>query len=136
LYAFADRVLQGKVFEILPTADPANKTYEVKVQFVDPPAKLRVGMTAELNFIENVRENALLIPTSAILDDQVYVPRDGKYQPVDVKVGVRSLEKVEILGGLKEGDSIVADVKQVAPVKLPPVQAPVVPTRKGDVAAE
>jgi HlyD family secretion protein len=136
LYAFADRVLQGKVFEILPTADPANKTYEVKVQFVDPPAKLRVGMTAELNFIENVRENTLLIPTSAILDDQVYVPRDGKYQPVDVKVGVRSLEKVEILDGLKEGDSIVADVKQVAPVKLPPVQAPVVPTRKGDVAAE
>jgi RND family efflux transporter MFP subunit len=134
LYAFGDRVLQGKVFEILPTADPANKTYEVKVQFIDPPVKLRVGMTAELNFIENVRENTLVIPTSAIMDDHVYVPRGGKYEAVDVKVGARSLEKVEILGGLKEGDSIVADVKQVAPVKLPPVKAPVVPTRKGDVA--
>ncbi len=123
LYAFADQVMEGRVIEILPTADPANKTYEVKVQFVDPPAKLRVGMTAELNFIEDVRTGTLVIPTSAVQDDKVYMLRNGQYEPVDVKVGIRSLEKVEILSGLQEGDSIVADTKQVAPVKLPPTKA-------------
>jgi len=136
LYAFSDQVFQGRVFEILPTSDPANKTYEVKVQFVAPPARLRVGMTAELNFIEAVRENTLIVPTAALQDDTVYRLHNGQYEPTPVQVGVRSLEKVEILSGLQEGDPIAADTKQVAPVKLPPVQAPIVPTRKGDVAGK
>src|SRR5205085_9291060 len=110
---------------------PTNKTYEVKVQFLENPQRLRVGMTGELNFIESASEkrDALVVPSSAVLDKKVYrALRAGKYEPVEVTTGIRTLEKIEIKTGLNEGDIIVTDAKQVAPVKLPPRKAPSVPT--------
>ena len=142
LYAFSEpdqMPFRGKVQEILPTANPTNKTFEVKVAFDDPPTALRVGMTAELNFIDNhsARDNALIVPTTAIMDGKVYrAVGPGRYVPQDVKMGIRTLEQAEVLEGLKEGDVIVADAKQVAPIKLPKQKPPVVPTRKGDEVAE
>lgn len=136
LYAFSQpqvKPFTGEVFDILPTADPRNKTFLVKVRFVKPPKQLRVGMTAELNFIEEERANALIIPSTALLDGKVYRPARGGYEPVEVKTGIRSLEQVEIVEGLKEGEAIVADAKQVAEVRLPAAKKLVVPTRKGDV---
>jgi HlyD family secretion protein len=151
LYAFQDRdglgsgkILTGKVLDILPSANPANKTYEVKIEFVDRPAALRVGMTGELNFIEEASaEERLIVPSSAVLDKKVYRVRGGdgggrlvrSYEAVPVKVGIRTLDKAEILEGLSAGDVVVADAKQVAPVKLPPAKQPVVPTRTGDEVA-
>jgi hypothetical protein len=71
-----------------------------------------------------------------VLDKKVYRAKEsalgGGYTAVPVKLGVRTLDKVEILEGVSEGDVIVKDAKQVAPVKLPPQQQPVVPTRTGD----
>jgi len=146
LYAFSeganDRPMVGHVLEILPTANPSNKTYEVKVKFDDPPAALRVGMTAELNFIEDDGTVAgqagvtksLVVPTTAIMDGKVYKEVGGRFVATAVVAGTKTLEKTEIREGLKEGDVIVQDAKQVAPVKLPKQDQPVVPTRKGDVA--
>ncbi len=145
LYAFQardgteePRILEGKVIEVLPSANAANKTYEVKVAFVDLPSGLRVGMTGELNFIESesARNAALTLPVSAVLDNKVYVKAGlGRYEPRDVTVGIRTLERVEIRSGLQEGEQVVVDAKQVAPVKLPPPVQPVVPIRNGDRAS-
>lgn len=133
LYAYPDQVLEGAVFEILPVADPANKTYEVKVRFEKPPETLRVGMTAELNFIEEIRENTLIVPSTAVMENQVWRQTSaGQYEPTPVKLGIKSIDKYEVIEGLNEHDVIVADAKDVAPVKLPAQPKPVVPTRKGD----
>lgn len=145
LYAFQDRddvkspvVFDGKVVEILPSANPTNKTYEVKVAFNERPDRLKVGMTGELNFIESESERkaALIVPTSAVLNRKAYRPVGaGRFEPVDVVVGIRTLDKLEITNGLKEGDIIALDAKQVAPVQLPKTPPPVVPTRTGDDVA-
>ncbi len=144
LYAFQardgsekPRILEGKVIEVLPSANPSNKTYEVKVAFVERPEGLRVGMTGELNFIESESEKggALIVPVAAVLDHKVYVSTGGgRYEPREVTIGIRTLEKVEITSGVQAGEQVVADAKQVAPVKLPAAKVPVVPTRSGDEA--
>lgn len=166
LYAFNSqdpdnptKPFEGRVREILPTADPVNKTFEVKVAFLDPPPQLRVGMTAEINFIEGdaatppsaastattrpTRRTALVVPATAVMDGKIYRVQAGKYVPIEVKVGVKSLEKYEVTGSgggeggdLKEGDTIVADAKQVAPIKLPAATKASVPTRIGDKPTE
>jgi HlyD family secretion protein len=146
LYAFQARdgsespvILEGKVTEVLPSANPSNKTYEVKVAFTQRPAGLRAGMTGELNFIESESEKpgALTVPVSAVLDKKVYVERGpGRYEPRAVTIGIRTLERVELTSGVNEGEMVVADAKQVAPVKLPAVKQPVVPTRSGDDVAQ
>jgi len=94
---------------------------------------LLVGMTAELNFLVGQTHQGLVVPSTAIMENTAWrVVSPGKYQPVPVTLGVRTLEKYEITSGLSAGDQIVADAKQVAPIKLPEPIKPIVPTRKGD----
>jgi RND family efflux transporter MFP subunit len=132
LYSYPEKLFVAKVYEVLPVANLLNKTYEVKLRFENLPAGLKIGMTGELNFIEEVREQALLVPSSAVMEGAVYISEAGKYVPRPVRLGVQSLEKYEVLSGLEVGQVIVLDAKQVAPVKLPPAPLPVVPLRKGD----
>ena len=65
------------------------------------------GMTGEMNVIAGTRENALLIPTRAVLADRVYVVKDNVVKPRTVKVGFRNLQHAEILDGLTAGEQVV-----------------------------
>jgi RND family efflux transporter MFP subunit len=107
LYSYAEKDFTATLNSILPTGDPENQRYTVLLSLDAPPENIRAGMTGEMNIVIGQRENALLIPARALLVDQVLV-LDGdliKQQPV--KVGYRSLEQVEILEGVKEGDQVV-----------------------------
>ena len=59
--------------------------------------------------------NALLVPDSAILRDDVNLPfvyvaqPDGSFARQQVTLGYRTGEQYEILSGLKPGDRIVAE---------------------------
>lgn len=46
LWADPSRSLPGKVREIAPAADPATRTYTVKITVPNPPPDLKLGMTA------------------------------------------------------------------------------------------
>jgi membrane fusion protein (multidrug efflux system) len=65
--------------------------------------------TVDLNLGEN--KNALMIPTQAIIpqerNKQVIVAKGGKAIFTSVKTGTRQASAVEVVSGLKEGDTIV-----------------------------
>lgn len=116
------------------------KSYTAQVQAIDPlidangrsvgirgcidnrALQLRPGMFARVNAVFGVRDNASVIPEEAI------VPQSGKQfvikllegpsdetrktQRVEVKVGLRSPGKVEILEGLSPGDTVVRTGQQ------------------------
>jgi multidrug efflux pump subunit AcrA (membrane-fusion protein) len=65
------------------------------------------GMTGEMNVIAGQRENALVIPSRAVLGDRVFVVKDDVVKPRAVKVGFHNLEHTEIIDGLKEGEQVV-----------------------------
>jgi multidrug efflux pump subunit AcrA (membrane-fusion protein) len=69
------------------------------------------GMTGEINIITDTRENAILIPTRALLPGPaVYtVDRSGRVRMTPVTVGFRSIENCEILSGLTQDDLILVD---------------------------
>src|SRR5262249_7929444 len=93
---------------------------------------LMVGMTGEMNIITGVHQNALLVPTRALLVDQALVVNGGIVHPRTVNVGFRTLDFAEALSGLAEGDHvIVADQGQfrcVEPVGQGMVSSPPPPT--------
>lgn len=105
LYAFADRDFTATVSQILPTA--TNQRYTITLTMDDPPANLLTGMTGEMNVIAGKHENALIVPSRALLADHVFVVEDGVVQPRAVKVGFHNLERAEILDGLQEGDQVI-----------------------------
>jgi hypothetical protein len=60
-----------------------------------------------MNIITGRHENALLVPSRAVLVDQVWRIKLGVVEKRTVKIGYRTLEFSEVLAGLKEGDRVV-----------------------------
>jgi RND family efflux transporter MFP subunit len=107
LYAYRTRTFTGRVTSIQPAADPTTQRYTVVLEMENPPDNMMVGMTGEMNIITGVHENALLVPTRALLVDQALVANGGMVQRRTVNVGFRTLDFSEVLNGLAEGDRVI-----------------------------
>ena len=105
LYSYANQNFTATVAQILPTAN--NQRYTVTLTLDNAPPNLMSGMTGEMNIIAGKRENALIIPSRAVLADRVFIVKDNVVKPRTVKVGFRNLEHAEILDGLKDGEQVV-----------------------------
>jgi multidrug efflux pump subunit AcrA (membrane-fusion protein) len=110
--ALGQKELAGTVGEIVPVADPASRTFVVKVDL--PPATgLRSGMYGKACFPIGQRL-ALLLPQAAVMErgqlQSVFVVEEGKIARLRlVKTGKRHDNKVEILSGLKAGEMVVLE---------------------------
>ena len=107
LYSFPGRTFDGVVEQKYPKADPARRTFDVDVKFAQPDPRLQAGMTGELAFIEQTRDRALIVPAQAVQNGVVWLDRDGRLARADATVGIRSIERAEVIGGVKPGDVVV-----------------------------
>ncbi|PYJ30620.1 MAG: hypothetical protein DME90_02750 [Verrucomicrobia bacterium] len=132
LYAYRTRTFTAGVTSVQPAADPTTQRYTVVLEMEQTPDNLMVGMTGEMNIITGVHQNALLVPTRALLVDQALVVNGGIVHPRTVNVGFRTLDFAEALSGLGEGDHvIVADQDKFRagqPVRQRAVNSPPPPT--------
>jgi len=60
-----------------------------------------------MNVITGVHENALLVPTRALLVDQALVVNSGIVHSRTVGVGFRTLDFTEVTSGLGEGSHVI-----------------------------
>src|ERR1700756_2745315 len=107
LYAYRTRTFTARVTSVQPAADPTTQRYTVVLEMENPPDNLMVGMTGEMNIITGVHEDALLVPTRALLVDQALLVNNGIVQPRTVNVGFRTLDFCEVLSGLANGDHVI-----------------------------
>ncbi len=107
MYAYRTRQFSATVSSILPAADPETQRYTVVLELENPPENLMAGMTGEMNIITGRHDHALLLPTRALLVDQVLVVAHGMLDKRTVKVGFQTLEFAEALSGVKAGAHVV-----------------------------
>lgn len=107
LYAFPGRTFDGMVEQKYPKANPDRRTFDVDVRFRDPDPRLQAGMTGELAFIEQTRDRALIVPAQAVQNGAVWVDRNGRLTQSNCTVGIRSVDRAEITGGLRPGDVVI-----------------------------
>jgi multidrug efflux pump subunit AcrA (membrane-fusion protein) len=107
LYSFPGRTFDGMVEQRYPKADTTRRTFDVDVKFDTVEPRLQPGMTGELAFIEQTRDQALIVPTQAVQDNAIWTVRGGHLQKTAATIGIRSIERTEITGGLHAGDLIV-----------------------------
>lgn len=110
---FPDVSFDGEVFFVSPTLDATTRRLTLKAWVPNPGRKLQPGLFANLEVQLAERENAVIVPDSAILVDQsgAFVWRigdDGKALRVAVETGLRKASRVEIKSGLSAGDRIVS----------------------------
>lgn len=101
----------GKVSEIVPAADPASRSFLVKVS-LPPDSRLRSGVFGRAKFPRGERE-AVLIPSSAVFTrgqlQGVYVVGSNRIAGLRyVTLGKASGTQVEVLSGLQGGELLVA----------------------------
>ena len=96
---------------------PANSKFDTTLTFVgeDLP-KLSPGMTCTVKMVGYYQKEAIVIPESAVetdpLDDEIHfvfkqVDRDKKPEKVQVQLGQKNSDGVEVLSGLKAGETIL-----------------------------
>ncbi len=110
---YPDRVFAGKVSIAYPTVDPKSRTFTVEVKVPNAKEELRPGMYATINFLVD-EQTTVLAPALAVLKLQgannryVFLNRDGKAKRVEVTIGTRYDDQLEILSDeIREGDEIV-----------------------------
>lgn len=111
LDAYSEHVFSGRVEAIAYDAKTVNNVtiYEIDVLPHKPPAFLRAGMTANVNFQIASRQDVLLLPSAAVKmrDGQPYVllaGEGGQAIEREVKLGLTDGRNTEITEGLAEGD--------------------------------
>ena len=105
--AYPGRIFEARVAEITPRGDPISRSYRVRLA-LDKSESLSIGMTAEINVVIAERKNALLIPTTALRDDTVWVMNGEKAAKRSLRLGVKSPDKTEVLSGLSDTDVVIS----------------------------
>ena len=110
--ALPGRTWEGKVEYLYPELDKMARTLKVRLAFDNPDGMLRPNMFADAVIYGGPRRGVLAIPKEALIvtgerQSVVKVVDEGKFQPVDVVTGMQQGNKIEILSGLNEGDTIV-----------------------------
>ena len=109
--AFPKRTFEAAVKDITPMGDPVTRTYRVRIALPrDVP--LRIGMTTDTNIIVETRDEALLVPASAVRGDAVWVVRDGRAWRVMVTTGIQGALRVEVRDGLSQHDAVILSPPQ------------------------
>ncbi len=112
--AWPDVDFAGTVDFISPSIDEASRTIKLRVSVANPDHKLMTGMFAAVNVLLPGDAEALALPAAAVLEDEgrrfVFVlHHDDFYVRRPVTVGRAWGDRVEITGGLKGDETIVAE---------------------------
>ena len=132
----------GRVDRIAPVVDAGSGTFRVVSTF-EGGDLLQPGMFGRLRIGYDQRADALVVPRTALLDDEsdpaVFVVRGGKAARVPVKLGYLDGEWAEIREGLKVGDSVVTAgkiaLRDSTPVEVIGQNAPKVAAKKVEAKA-
>lgn len=115
--AYPDHIFEGTVTRIVQTLNRATRTMTIEVDLPNRDRRLKGGMFARVEILVGTHHQALQIPIDAVsrLEDTqyVYVVREGKARRVDVEIGVRSENRIEITKGLTGDEQIIVSGKDL-----------------------
>jgi RND family efflux transporter MFP subunit len=102
--------LSGRVTEIAPVADPASRTSLITLDLPPTPG-LRSGLFGRL-LVPTAERSALRVPATAVLQrgqmELLFVVQDDRAHLRLVRTGKRWQDEVELVSGIRAGETIVA----------------------------
>jgi RND family efflux transporter MFP subunit len=114
--AYPNQTFGGTVKTISPTIDTRSRTAAVRIEPQDTGGKLRAGMFARLNIVTAQKQDALVVPKTAVLSA---TPGSALTQPMvllidptgvihrqPVQLGLQNDQQAEILSGLDDGQLV------------------------------
>jgi RND family efflux transporter MFP subunit len=132
--AYPDRVFEGQVTRIVQTLNRETRTMTVEIDLPNKDRRLKGGMFARVEVMVGTHREAVQIPIDAVsrLEDTqyVFVVRDGKAQRVNVEIGVRNDNRVEITKGLTGDETVIVSGKDLVHDGTPVQAQPLEPVKR------
>ncbi len=102
---------QGRVYAIEPQIDAATRTLKMRAISENKESKIMPGQFANIELVLDAVENAILVPTQSIVPEldghKVFLSQNGKAEPVQVQLGLRTDTEVEVVTGLNPSDTVI-----------------------------
>ena len=112
--AYPGEEFPGTVDFVSPAMEETSRTVKVRVEVTNPDGRLLSGMFATLRVLLTAADETLTVPKAAVLDDEgrsfVFVHHhDDYYLRRPVAAGRTWGNRVEVVTGVQEGDTVVAE---------------------------
>ena len=113
LDALPNRPFTGRVKHIIPQADPASRTFPVKIEVANTPdSALKTGMFARVRLRTGTAQPSVFVPKDAVVRQPgglvVFVVQDDKAHMIPIPTGRTHDGLIEVLEGtLQPGNMVV-----------------------------
>jgi Cu(I)/Ag(I) efflux system membrane fusion protein len=106
------RTLRGTVDLVYPEVATQTRTTKVRIELPNPEGVLLANMYADVQIEAGAQNPVVAVPNSAVIDtgdrQVVFLDKgDGRFEAMDVTLGVRGDERTEITKGVAAGDKVV-----------------------------
>ncbi|MCB2354996.1 efflux RND transporter periplasmic adaptor subunit [Clostridium estertheticum] len=108
-----NKIVQGIVDTISPSADAKTQLYTVKVKIENPSNLLKPGMIVRVEFPDVVKTDISVVPNGAIFTENsvqyVYIVDATRLKKKQVVVGISNTLQTEVVSGIKLGDQVITE---------------------------
>lgn len=113
LSAYPNEVFRGRITYVGDVLNRETRTMQLRLEVVNTDRRLKPEMFGTVRLYSDPEPDALLIPEEAVQRDRdrlfVFVQQEaGTFQVRDVQLGASNGLMVRVLGGLREGEPVVA----------------------------
>ena len=117
---------EATIYAIEPEIETTTRTLKIRAKINNTNGKILPGTFATVNLPISAIEDAILIPTEAIIPIQngkkVIVAKNGKASEVQIETGTRTKDNILVIKGLQIGDTLVTSgimsIKADAPIQV------------------
>jgi RND family efflux transporter MFP subunit len=103
---------RGRVRIVEPQVAETTRTVGLRLEVPNPDGRLRAGMYATVRFQPVVAEDAVAVPSQALIRTGqrnlvIVALGGGRFAPREVEIGAEAEQWIQVLGGLEPGERVV-----------------------------
>ncbi|WP_394129375.1 efflux RND transporter periplasmic adaptor subunit [Shewanella maritima] len=104
--------IESTIDFIYPQLDPVTRAMQVRIELDNSDKALKPGTLVDVKLFGGPKRNVVWIPTEALIqtgrENRVVVQQsDDSFASVNVKIGMISQGRAEIIEGIEEGDKVI-----------------------------
>ena len=109
-YSGDDKIRSAEIYAFEPTVQAGTRMLNIRAVMATEN-RIMPGSFVQIKYNLGKVEGAILIPTAALVPvlngQQIWLKKNGKAKPIMVEPGIRYNDRVQVIGDIQEGDTVI-----------------------------